>query len=310
VITCISFKCSKAEELTVNPTRYVIITPARNEERAIEHTIRSVISQTIKPEKWVIVSDASTDRTDGIVQDYCKDYPFIRFIRSFNNQRRNFGSKVAAFNAGYVTLTDQQYEFIGNLDADVSFAPDYFANLIDRFARIPKLGVGGGLIQELVGSKFVAQDISRNSVAGAVQFFRRRCFEDIGGYQALPGGGIDAVAEIMARQRGWLVETFLDLYVHHHRRVTSGAGSVLATEFRHGQTAYRLGYQPLFALATSMSRLPRRPYVIGAIAHSIGYSLGYLRRERVHLPRDTVKFLRAEQLQRLKHVVSKLRFTK
>jgi len=47
---------------------YVLITAARNEEAYIEKTIKSVISQTILPKKWVIVSDGSTDRTDEIVR--------------------------------------------------------------------------------------------------------------------------------------------------------------------------------------------------------------------------------------------------
>jgi poly-beta-1,6-N-acetyl-D-glucosamine synthase len=294
----------------VNPTRYMIVTPARNEERVIENTIRSVVSQTVKPDKWVIVSDGSTDRTDEIVQAYCETYPFIHLIRSSGDDRRNFGSKVAAFNAGYRSFTGQEYGFIGNLDADVSFAPDYFQKLLKRFEQTPKLGIGGGIIMELVGDKFVSQSISANSVAGAVQLFRRACFEAIGGYHALPGGGIDAAAEIMARHRGWLVETFPDLPVRHHRRVTSGSSSVLSTEFRLGQTAYRLGYQPVFALAISVSRLTRHPYVIGAIAHSMGYCWAYLSRERVQLPSETVKFLRSEQLQRLKHVLLKRRSAK
>jgi hypothetical protein len=36
---------------------YVLVTPARNEERFIEKTIRSVIVQTVLPKKWIIVSD-------------------------------------------------------------------------------------------------------------------------------------------------------------------------------------------------------------------------------------------------------------
>jgi poly-beta-1,6-N-acetyl-D-glucosamine synthase len=294
----------------LNTPGYMIITPARNEERVIENTIQSVVSQTVKPDKWVIISDCSTDRTDEIVQDYCGKHPFIQLIRSSGDEQRNFGSKVAAFNVGYRTLAGLEYEFIGNLDADVSFAPDYFENLLERFAQVPKLGIGGGIILELVGNKFVSQNISTNSVAGAVQLFRRACYEGIGGYRALPGGGIDAAAEIMARHQGWLVQTFPDLLVRHHRRVTSGSSSVLSTEFRLGQTAFQLGYQPVFALAISLSRLPRQPYIIGGIARSVGYCWAYLSRERVQLPSETVKFLRSEQLERLKHVLSKQRFAK
>jgi len=294
----------------VNLNRYVIVTPARNEARVIEKTLRSVVSQTVKPEKWVIVSDGSTDGTDEIVQGYCDKYPFIQLIRSSNDEKRNFGSKVAAFTAGYQALAGQEYGFVGNLDADVSFEPDYFEKLLARFAQAPGLGVGGGIILELVGGKFVSQSISSNSVAGAVQLFRRECFEAIGGYRAIRGGGIDAAAEIMARERGWLVETFSDLPVCHHRRVSHGSSSALSTEFRVGQSNYRLGYQPLFALAISVLRLRQRPYVIGAITHEMGYCWAYLSREKIQLPNETVKFLRSEQLDRLKHALWKRKSTK
>ena len=50
--------------------KYVLITPARNEEEFIEKTILSVISQTVLPQKWIIVSDHSTDRTNEIVEKY------------------------------------------------------------------------------------------------------------------------------------------------------------------------------------------------------------------------------------------------
>src|SRR5690349_16810447 len=50
--------------------RYVLITPARNEAAFIELTLKSMTAQTVKPLKWVIVSDGSTDGTDEIVNRY------------------------------------------------------------------------------------------------------------------------------------------------------------------------------------------------------------------------------------------------
>jgi hypothetical protein len=47
--------------------QYALITAARNEAAFIRLTIESVISQTIRPAKWVIVSDGSTDATNELV---------------------------------------------------------------------------------------------------------------------------------------------------------------------------------------------------------------------------------------------------
>ncbi len=52
---------------------YALVTPARNEEGFIEELIRCVVGQTHLPEKWVIVSDGSTDRTDEIVASLCQE---------------------------------------------------------------------------------------------------------------------------------------------------------------------------------------------------------------------------------------------
>ena len=63
---------------------YVIITPARNEAQFIEFTLKSMVAQTVKPLKWVIVSDGSTDGTDEIVSRYTAHYPWIELVRMWH----------------------------------------------------------------------------------------------------------------------------------------------------------------------------------------------------------------------------------
>ena len=100
---------------------YVLVTPARNEESHIARTIEAVLAQTWLPSRWIIVSDGSTDRTDEIVSAYAAEHEFIEFVRSARSSGgRDFGSKVQAFNAGYAQLAGVTFDYIGNLDADVS----------------------------------------------------------------------------------------------------------------------------------------------------------------------------------------------
>src|ERR1700675_1738957 len=123
-----------------------MVTPAKNEEVCIKNRIEAVLSQTIRPEKWVIVSDGSTDRTDEIVSSYEQQYPFIELVRAGDSGKKgqkNFGSKVKAFRAGYDELRDTPYEFVGNLDADVTFDPDYFERILEKFRANGKLGLAG-----------------------------------------------------------------------------------------------------------------------------------------------------------------------
>src|SRR5258706_16383483 len=114
---------------------YALITPARNEEAFIELTINSVIQQTVKPAKWIIVSDGSTDRTDQIVNQYAVDHRWIELVRMPERRERSFAGKVGCFNAGYERVKSLDCGIIGSLDADMSFDADYFAFLLGRFAE-------------------------------------------------------------------------------------------------------------------------------------------------------------------------------
>jgi len=274
---------------------YILITPSRNEEKFIENTIQSVLAQTILPKRWVIVSDGSTDRTDEIVVRYAKDNTFIVFLQTGSGVERNFGSKVHAFRAGYQQLGETDYRFIGNLDADVTIGPNYYARVMQCFHENPRLGIAGGLICELIGDHFVAQRNSENSVAGAVQVFRRKCYEEIGGYTPLPFGGIDSAAEIMARMRGWEVRTFPDLPVYHHRRVASGGKGLVRTKLRHGMGHYSLGYHPLFELLRCGYRMVDRPYILGGVLMAAGYFWALTTRQERGIPKEVVRYLRSEQ---------------
>ena len=80
---------------------YVLVTPARNEAQFIELTLRSVIAQTVRPVRWVIVSDGSTDGTDDIVRKYSAEHSWIELVRMPERHQRHFAAKVNAFNAGY-----------------------------------------------------------------------------------------------------------------------------------------------------------------------------------------------------------------
>jgi poly-beta-1,6-N-acetyl-D-glucosamine synthase len=179
---------------------YVLITPARNEADFIELTLRSVVSQTVRPLKWVIVSDGSTDGMDDIVNTYTVQHPWIELVRMPERQERHFAGKVHAFNAGYAKVKDLPYDVIANLDADVSFDSDYFDFLLGRLADNPRLGVAGTPFRE--GTfQYDYRFTSIEHVSGQIQLFRRKCFEEIGGYVPMKTGGVDLVAVITARMK-------------------------------------------------------------------------------------------------------------
>src|SRR5438552_1293374 len=105
--------------------KYVLITPAHNEAAFIEKTLASMMAQTVAPLRWVIVDDGSADQTAEIVERYAVRCPWIDLVHLPQRAHRSFAGKVRAFNAGLERVRTLQFTVIGNLDADVSFHPDY-----------------------------------------------------------------------------------------------------------------------------------------------------------------------------------------
>lgn len=283
---------------------YVLITPAKNEEAFIEKTLESVIKQTILPRRWVIVSDGSTDRTDEIVNHYAGCHRFIHFLRR-DSGKHSFGSKVHAFRAGQNELKDVSYEFIGNVDADIELPGDYYERLLERLADNPKLGLTGGTRVDLVGEEFSPIRFNRLDIGGAYQFFRRSCFEEIGGYLPLEFGGEDSIAGVMARQRGWDVQGFSDLVSKHYRPTGSAQGGVMKKGYRAGKQRFQMGYHPLFELVRLM-RVSNIRQLVHNLSELTGFLFASLRPTQRQVPQAVVGYLQAEQLGRLKQFL--LRF--
>jgi glycosyltransferase involved in cell wall biosynthesis len=288
----------------VSMPRYVLLTAAYNEEKFISRTIESVISQTVLPLRWVIVSDGSADHTDEIVRDYGARHAFIRLLRVDSAQPRGVIRKVNALTLAYREMNDLEYEFLANLDADVSFHDRYFETLLDRFRLDPALGISGGLIYEERGGIFKGR-LSNNvrSVAHAAQLVRRVCYEAIRGYLPLKYGGEDWCAEVNARMRGWKVKAFADLKVMH-LRPTGAADRMMNHCFRQGRMDFSVGSHPAFELLKCARRIPEWPVAIGAIARFGGFCWSYARKESREVSPEFVRFLRNEQRQRLKLLFS------
>src|ERR1700755_730209 len=107
--------------------KYVIITPARDEEEFLERTIISVAGQTIRPMQWIIVNDGSRDKTGKIIDSYAEIYPWITAVHRVNRGYREAGGGVInTFYDGYKEIKSPDWDFIVKLDADLSFSSDYF----------------------------------------------------------------------------------------------------------------------------------------------------------------------------------------
>jgi poly-beta-1,6-N-acetyl-D-glucosamine synthase len=285
-------------------SKYVLITPARDEAQFIELTLRSMIQQTLRPLKWVVVSDGSTDGTDEIVCKYVASNRWIDLVRMPERAERHFAGKVYAFNAGYERVKGLDFDVVGNLDADVSFEPDHFEFLIGQMSENPKLGVAGAPFrEENYQYDYRIQNIE--NVWGGCQLFKRECFETIGGYAPLKGGCIDHVAVLSARMKGWQTRTFTERVCMHHRLMGTASQGGLGAKFKYGAKDYSVGNHPLWELFRSVYQMKRPPFILGGLALGSGYAWSAMRGVKIPVASEVVAFARHEQMQRLRSMFAR-----
>ncbi len=275
------------------------MTAAYNEEDHIEKTIQSVLSQTLLPRRWVIVSDNSTDRTDQIVKNYAEKYDFIRLLRVAKKEGHNFGAKVIALRKGEELLRGIGYEFIGNLDGDLSLESSYFEELTNHFVAHPELGIASGFVYEDYGKEFQSRWFnSVRNVPHAAQLVRRECYEQIGGYAVLKYGGEDWHAQISAKMKGWQVESIPRLKIFHHRH-TGANNPPIKNAFRLGRLDYSFGSDLFFEILKCGHKLRDKPYGVAATARLLGFVWSLVSLEKRAVSKEFVAFLRKEQRSRV-----------
>jgi glycosyltransferase involved in cell wall biosynthesis len=292
--------------------KYILITAARNEELFITKTLDSVVTQTALPERWIIIDDGSTDGTAEIVESYSKRHPWIQLLRRPRRVDRNFAGKVQAVTAGLDQARSLEFEIIGNLDADISFEPDYMEFLLQRLSEDGELGVAGTPFTQDGGYDSARDSFEGdNYVAGPCQLFRYRCFQEIGGYVPNPAGGVDWIAVMTARMKGWKVRAFPEKRFHHYRTMGTAGRGTLGALFSYGEKDYYLGGSPVWQLFRVAYRMGKKPVLLGGLALLLGYVWAALRRVNRVVSPELMRFHRHEQMKKLRAVFcTLLRFEK
>jgi hypothetical protein len=218
-------------------------------------------------------------------------------------RERHFAGKADAFNAGRARVSGLMYDAIGNLDADVSFDAGYFEFLLRKLADDPSLGVVGTAFQDK-SLHYDYRFVSIEHVAGPLQLFRRECLEEVGGYVRSRSGGVDHIAVITARMRGWKTRTFTDMTYTHHRQMGTASQGLVMAKFKSGALDYALGGHPVWELFRTIYQMTKPPYLVGGLALLAGYVSAWVRRVDRPVPHDLVRFRRREQIHRLKNLLA------
>ena len=282
----------------------VIITPVRNEAQYIGTTLRCMIAQTVKPIRWVIVDDGSTDGTGEIIEGALDDNPFIRYVfvadRGF---RKPAVGVVETFYRGLREVEGLEYDILAKFDGDLEFPPDMIASIIGAFEADPRLGVTGGRQFERLGVDQPLKEVRypEGFVAGAYKFYRRECFEAIGGI--IRRAGWDGVDTVRAAMQGWQTGQLPSLELIHLKTSGTARGEgIRKSGLKYGDVSYYMGgYFWHFLLhvlrLTVLFRKPAMGYWT-----AVGYFRALFRREERE-PVAFRRFLKKQQLQHFKNLL-------
>jgi biofilm PGA synthesis N-glycosyltransferase PgaC len=279
-------------------TRYIVISPVRDEAEYLDETIRSMVAQTVRPMQWIIVNDGSTDGTAEIIDRWAAEQPWIRAVHRENRGRREPGSGVIeAFYEGYETVSDPDWEYVVKLDGDLSFEPKYFEECFEEFDSDPALGIGGGVICHMFNGQLQVEPNPTFHVRGATKIYKRACWEQIVSLIRAPGW--DTIDEVKANMLGWRTRSFENLKLVHYR-FTGAATGAWRNSIKNGVGSYISGYHPLFMFFKSIKRLVEKPYLVVSAGLLYGFVLGYMRRIPQIEDRGLILYLRQQQIRRLR----------
>jgi glycosyltransferase involved in cell wall biosynthesis len=262
----------------------------------MRQTLDTVIAQTLRPAKWIIVDDGSTDATPKILAKYAALYDWIAIVTRPDRGRRAVGPGVIeAFYAGYESVNPDDYEYLCKLDLDLRLPPRYFETLIERMEARLRIGTCSGKAYVQVGGELINEGHGDDTSLGMTKFYRVACFKEIGGFvRQVMWDGIDCHR---CRMKGWIACSWDDpeLRFVHLRPMGSSQQSIYTGRMRHGFGQYFMGTGPLYMLASAAYRLTDRPYVLGSLAILWGWLRSALKGEPRYDDREFRRFLQRYQ---------------
>jgi poly-beta-1,6-N-acetyl-D-glucosamine synthase len=273
--------------------KYIIISPIKNESLHIGTTLKSVIAQTLRPVRMIVVDDGSDDDTVNIVSSYVQRYSWILLIQSRDSGVRDTGrAEAAAFQIGYLFALGLSipFDYIVKLDGDLSFDAQYFEGLFKEFTQDERLGIASGIYLEHDGRDWKPVDFPSYHAAGASKVVRRECFEQIGGFLTQPGW--DTVDVIKARHAGWRTRHFEHLKFLHLRSEGTAMG-VRRTNEMHGEIYYLTGGSvPFFVLKLWHRLILGKPFFLAGFFMLSGYLKQVLKRNELLVSPDEARTYR------------------
>lgn len=276
---------------------YAVITPARDEAENLPRLASCLAGQAVPPASWHIVDNGSADATVQVAREIAAAHEWVRVLCIPGSATADRGAPVVrALAAGIATL-DPAPDVVVNVDADISFGPDYFERLLSCFDADPTLGIASGSAFELEGGRWQQRHVTGSTVWGASRAYRWECLQELLPLEERVAW--DGLDEFKANSRGWRTIAFEHLPFRHHRREGERDGSAWRARFNQGQAAYYLGYRSWYLVLRAIWQARRDP---AAAAMIWGYVRAWLQRAPRTKDGEARAYLRRQQSPRnLRH---------
>jgi len=282
--------------MSVPAQRYLLISPCRNEADYMRQTLDSVIAQSVRPARWVIVDDGSTDDTPAILAQYAAKHDWIQVVTRQDRGHRAVGPGVIdAFYSGYAAVNPDHFDFLCKLDLDLRLPPRYFEILMDRMNADPDIGTCSGKAYVEQGGRLVNERHGDEDSLGMTKFYRVSCFKDIGGF--VREVGWDSIDGHQCRMRGWAALSWSEpeLRFVHLRPMGASDRGIYTGRVRQGYGQYYMGTGFFYLVASALSRMNQKPYVLGQLAVLWGWLGAALKRKPRYDNPEYRAFLRRYQ---------------
>lgn len=276
--------------------RYLLISPCRNEADFMRQTLDTVVAQSVRPTKWVIVDDGSSDETPAILADYAARHDWIQIVTRADRGHRAVGPGVIdAFYSGYAAINPDDYDFLCKLDLDLRLPPSYFETLMRRMAQDPRIGTCSGKAYLEENGVLVNERHGDENSLGMTKFYRVACFKEIGGF--VREVGWDGIDGHQCRMKGWVACSWDEppLRFVHLRTMGASHRGILTGRFRQGYGQYYMGTGLLYLTASAVGKMNQKPYVLGQLAVLWGWIASALRGKPRYDNSEFREFLRRYQ---------------
>lgn len=257
---------------------YIIITTCRNEEKNIEKTILSVLSQSIKPSLWIISDNRSTDNTRNIIYKYSQNNSWIIMI----NKEKNYKNISHLEKDIYKTAIEIckknkiKFDYIANLDSDIILDKNYYEIIIKYLNTNTNCVIARG---KLITLKKQLDANNRDTTAsGAISVYRKKFLKQIKGIPIVPYKGWDSLLVIKAIYKKYTTKTISNIKAIHLRPLSTSTGTWDGWK-KSGKSAFFFRVPVFYAIGKGVKYILSKRFVQGT-AYIAGYVSSMMKREK------------------------------